>query len=83
MGFNQKADVISTGCVFSGVQSSYHIRARLQLECNGFAREPGKLQQFDIDSFCFDLPEMRAVRQFIEQLCRASSDYSAQRLVAS
>jgi hypothetical protein len=66
-GFNRKADVITTGSVYSGVQSSCHIRARQELECNGFARAHSELQRFDLKTFCFDLREMRRVHQFIEK----------------
>jgi hypothetical protein len=65
-GFNRKADIVMAGSVFSGVQSSNHIRARQQLECNGYTRVPGYLQEFDLKTFCHKTQEMAAVRRYIE-----------------
>lgn len=64
--FNLKADVIMVGAVYSGVQSSCHIRARQQLECNGFTRLPAHLQNFDLDTFSSKLQEMDVVRRFVK-----------------
>jgi hypothetical protein len=65
--FNKKADCVMTGAVYSNVQSSTYIRARQQLECNGFTRPPKHLQEFDLDCFAYKMQEMDAVLRYIRR----------------
>lgn len=44
-------DYIGTGNVFSNIQRSGYVRAFNNLECNGFDRQPGELQAFDLKSW--------------------------------
>lgn len=46
--FNRQADLISTGNVWGGVQTSGFVRPYNQTECNGFTNPPGKLRDFDL-----------------------------------
>jgi hypothetical protein len=62
--FNKKADLIMVGNVYSNVQSSTFVRARQQLECNGFINEPGHLQNWDLENFAKQ-GEMTPVLEYI------------------
>lgn len=65
--FNKKADLIMTGNVYSNVQSSTFVRARQQLQCNGFTNKPGHLQNWDLDTFAKDQSEMTPVLEYIRR----------------
>jgi hypothetical protein len=65
--FNQKADLIMTGNVSSNVQSSTFVRARQQLECNGFMNKPGHLQEFDLEGFARNQRDMTPVLEYIRR----------------
>lgn len=64
-GFNKKADVVMAGSVYSNVQSSTHVRARQQLECNGIVNKPKHLQEFDLNNFAYRMREMDAVLRYL------------------
>lgn len=49
--FNRCVDLISTGNVWSGVQTSSYVRAYSNTECNGFTNAPGHLRDFDLKGF--------------------------------
>jgi penicillin-binding protein-related factor A (putative recombinase) len=49
--FNKQCNYISTGNVYSNVQTSSFIRASSQLECNGFKFDAGHLQDCDMKGF--------------------------------
>lgn len=51
--FNSKCNYISTGNVYSNVQTSSFIRSSNQLECNGFTRPKGHLQDYDLNHNSF------------------------------
>lgn len=65
--FNLKADLIMAGNVSSNVQSSTFVRARQQLECNGFTNEPGHLQEFDLKGFSGSARDMGPVLEYIRR----------------
>ena len=65
-GFIKNCDVIGTGAIFSSVQSSYHIRARSELECNGRMNPRGYLQDFDLKTFENNIYDMRTVLEYIK-----------------
>lgn len=64
--FNKQADLIMVGNVYSNVQSSTFIRARQQLECNGFTNKPGHLQNWDLENFAKP-GEMTPVLEYIRR----------------
>lgn len=49
--FERRADYLGTGNVSSNVQSAQITRPRTRTECNGFTREHGVLQKFDLESW--------------------------------
>ena len=65
-GFNDRADLLMEGNTYSNVQRSTFVRARQQLECNGFTNPPGKLQKFDLDSLLGNIQGMATVRRYVE-----------------
>lgn len=58
-GFDKQCDYITTGNHSGNGVFSGFIRARSETECNGFVKDPGVLQDFDLDVFtrnCLIIP---------------------------
>lgn len=47
--FDKQTQVISTGNVFSRTQLSCFVRPKSETECNGFVRDEGVLQKYDLE----------------------------------
>ena len=69
--FNRQVDCISRGNVIGHVQLSGFIRPRNEIECNGFIREKGVLQEYDLGWLLKDFPNY--VKEFVRKLEYAKS----------
>lgn len=69
--FAKQTSGLGTGNVWGSTQFSSFIRPYTQTECNGYTREPGHLQDFDLNSFKSYLP--RWVIERVKDLAKEKS----------